>query len=64
MRVTSASASANSLVASAASLALCEPVRREPGITRIFGITEIRYQKSGIRYVSPHVKNGLMIPDS
>src|SRR5262249_44444879 len=37
MRVTSASASTNSLVASAASRELCEPVRSEPGMTRIFG---------------------------
>src|SRR3978361_1943910 len=36
MRVTSAPASANSCAAAAASLALCEPVRSEPGITRIF----------------------------
>ena len=26
-----------------------EPVRREPGITRILGMTGIRYQESGIR---------------
>src|SRR5437667_8163819 len=37
MRVTSAAASSNSLVASAASRPLCEPLRSEPGITRIFG---------------------------
>src|SRR5512135_2838896 len=37
MRVTSASASASSLATSAASQALCEPVRSEPGMTRIFG---------------------------
>src|SRR5258707_1353843 len=37
MRVTSASASINSLQASAASRALCEPLRSEPGKTRIFG---------------------------
>src|SRR5262245_15546487 len=37
MRVTSASASTSSLVASAASRALWEPERSEPGMTRIFG---------------------------
>src|SRR5215472_3567440 len=38
MRVTSASSSANSLAASAASRALCEPVRSEPGMTRILAV--------------------------
>src|SRR5258708_25581494 len=37
MRVTSASANASSLVASAASFTLKEPVRSEPGIIRILG---------------------------
>ena len=37
MRVTSAPVSASSLAASAASRALCEPVRIEPANTRIFG---------------------------
>src|SRR5436305_693480 len=37
MRVTSAFASTSSLVASAASRTLCEPLRSEPGLTRIFG---------------------------
>src|SRR6202050_4978064 len=38
MRVTSASASANSLAASAASRALCEPARNEPAMINIFGV--------------------------
>src|SRR5258708_4362774 len=37
MRVTSASASTSSLQASAASRTLWDPLRSEPGITRIFG---------------------------
>src|SRR4051812_18605861 len=37
MRVTSAPASSNSLVASAASRALCDPVRIEPAKTRTLG---------------------------
>src|ERR1700688_3676400 len=37
MRVTSASATTNSLAASAARRTLCEPLRSEPGMTRIFG---------------------------
>src|SRR5262249_57631919 len=38
MRGTSASASANSLVTSAASRALCDFACSEPGMTRIFGV--------------------------
>src|SRR6185312_4505607 len=38
MRVTSASASANSLAARAARRALCEATRSEPGMTRILGV--------------------------
>src|ERR1700754_3971251 len=37
MRVTSASARTNSSAAAIASFALCEPVRSEPGMMRIFG---------------------------
>src|ERR1700692_4982633 len=51
MRLTSAPASANSCAAAAASLALCEPVRSEPGITRIFSadIFEIVQDKTAQR---------------
>ena len=47
MRVTSAPAWANSWAAAAASLALSEPVRSEPGITRIFSADMISKSRSG-----------------
>src|SRR5436853_3109475 len=52
MRVTSTPASANSYAAAAASLALCEPVRSEPGMTRIFSADMIPIARPTYRATS------------